>query len=376
MYLTDHLPLLIRPPEAQGTVPPGDAVPLSVREQAILDVLTTRGASFFEAIHEACGGGYPAETVEALWDLVWRGLLTSDTLHPLRAFTRSDAGRATHRRDRIKTGAPKGNSIPAYGFRSRRVGIPSAQGRWSLVDSWRASVPSMTAWSAALAQQLLRRYGVLTRDVALAENIPGGFSTLYPALKTMEESGRIRRGMFVGGVGATQFAMPAALDLLRSLKDDPDVPDVGLLAATDPANPYGTILKWPDIDTSEPVGEPPESHPTPPALSRSVGASVLLVNGALAAYLRRRTSDIVVWLPAEEPDRGLVARAVARQLASAAMAARPGSSALITHINGRSADQHALAPFLETAGFARTPMGLHFRRRMKDTVEALSQGAA
>ena len=104
---------------------------------------------------------------------------------------------------------------------------------------------SATEWSTATAQQLLSRYGVLTREVAAAEGIVGGFSAVYDVLKAMEDAGRIRRGYFVTGVGATQFALPAALELLRSLRDAPDEPEVVVLSATDPANPFGTMLKWP-----------------------------------------------------------------------------------------------------------------------------------
>ncbi len=96
-----------------------------------------------------------------------------------------------------------------------------------------------------MAQQLLARYGLITRDVAGAEGIAGGFGAVYDVLKALEDAGRLRRGYFVGGVGATQFALPAALDLLRSLRDAPEEPEVVTLAATDPANPYGTVLKWP-----------------------------------------------------------------------------------------------------------------------------------
>ena len=131
-------------------------------------------------------------------------------------------------------------------FRSRRVGAarpPKDAGR-SIQDRADATV-SPTEWSTATAQQLLSRYGVLTREVAGAEGIAGGFSAVYDVLKAMEDAGRIRRGYFVGGVGATQFALPAALELMRSFKDPPEDPETVVLAATDPANPYGTMLKWP-----------------------------------------------------------------------------------------------------------------------------------
>src|SRR5207253_7568415 len=105
--------------------------------------------------------------------------------------------------------------------------------------------PDATKWATAIAQQLLARHGVVTREAVAAEAIAGGFGSVYPVFKAMEESGRLRRGYFVAGLGATQFALPGALDLLRSLRDAPDEPEVAVLAATDPASPYGATLKWP-----------------------------------------------------------------------------------------------------------------------------------
>src|SRR5439155_8871214 len=125
-----------------------------------------------------------------------------------------------------------------------------------------------TAWATALAQQLLARYGVLTREAVVSEAIAGGFGTVYPILRAMEDAGRLRRGYFVAGLGATQFALPGALDLLRSLKDAPEEPEVVTMAATDPANPYGAALKW--ISTGEAsTGRGP---------TRTVGATVVLVD--------------------------------------------------------------------------------------------------
>jgi ATP-dependent Lhr-like helicase len=254
LYLTDHLARLRRP------APPAE---LTEREQAMLDYLRRHGASFFAAVHEAAGGGYPGETVESLWSLVWKGAITNDTFHALRAFTRPPDRRAKR---------------PATGraFRSRRVAPPSAEGRWALVAERAGSSISPTEWSAATAQQLLSRYGVLTREVAGAEGIEGGFSAVYDVLKALEDAGRIRRGYFVAGVGANQFALPAALDLLRSLKDAPGEPEVVVLAAPDPANPYGTILPWPAPAASAAA----EAARSP---TRSVGAVVVLVNGARAS---------------------------------------------------------------------------------------------
>ena len=163
---------------------------------------------------EAAGGGYPAETVDAIWNLVWKGLITNDTFHALRAYTRPP--------ERARKTKPTGRA-----FRSRRVAPPSAEGRWSLVAQRIVKPVSPTEWSTAVAQQLLARYGVLTREVAGAEGIYGGFSAVYDVLKALEDAGRIRRGYFVGGVGATQFVPPAALELMRSLGTCPTNPSTG-----------------------------------------------------------------------------------------------------------------------------------------------------
>src|SRR5205085_3537042 len=185
--------------------------------------------------------------IDSMWDLVWKGVVTNDTFHALRAFTRPKA-------------APR-----VSGYRSRRVAPASTQGRWSLIADVAVNPPQH---ATALSHQLLARYGVVIREAAAAESLAGGFSAVYPVLKAMEEAGRVRRGYFVAGLGATQFASAGALDLLRAYRDDPDEPETTLLAATDPANPYGAAGKWPAA-----------------GLTRSVGASVILVNGALAPHV-------------------------------------------------------------------------------------------
>ncbi|PYR54852.1 MAG: hypothetical protein DMF85_21160 [Acidobacteria bacterium] len=318
---------------------------MSPIERAIVDHLRRQGASFFAAIHEAAGNGYPGETVDALWDLVWKGLLTNDTFHALRAFTRPP-----ERRPR----KPAGRARP---FRSRRVAPPSAEGRWSLLADRAGGRVSDTEWSTATAQQLLSRYGVLTREVAAAEGIVGGFGAVYDVLKALEDAGRIRRGYFVGGVGATQFALPAALELLRSLRDVPDEAEVVVLAATDPANPYGTTLKWPSAWAADAQPDIAGRGPT-----RSVGALVVLVNGALAAYIPRGGRQLLVFLPEDEPARSTTARALAERLAL--MARDEGRGGLLVgEINGRPAADHPLAPSLIEAGFTPSAMGLQMRRR-------------
>jgi ATP-dependent Lhr-like helicase len=384
LYLADHLPRLL-PPE---TVRPTSHDDADSREAKILDYLRVHGASFFGPVHEAAGGGYPAETVGALWALAWKGLVTNDTFHALRAFTRTPApGNARSRPSRssnIPHGARRAGGGDAAAFRSRRLAPPSAEGRWTLVRA--ASVRTdATKWAAAIGQQLLARHGVVTREGVAAESIPGGFGSVYTVLKRMEETGRVRRGYFVAGLGATQFSLPGALDLLRSLRDagGNDTPDVAVLAATDPANPYGATLKWPSKQTpqsAQSTHRKPGSaisaisavHLVGPTVAeagrgptRTVGATVILVDGALAAYLARGDRQLVAYLPDAEPQRSRVGRAVSRALIERARAGGESPRGmLIEEIDDASPAAHALAPYLVEAGFVGGAMGFQatFRR--------------
>ncbi|MBV9493002.1 MAG: winged helix DNA-binding domain-containing protein, partial [Acidobacteria bacterium] len=313
LYLTDHLPLLHTPAE----IPMDDPLVMHLR---------THGASFFPQIQLAVGG-FPNDLVDRLWELVWKGVVTNDTFHALRAFTRTSSGKK----------AP----VRAGTFRSRRTSTPaSTQGRWSLVPEVAANP---TQRGTALTQQLLSRYGLVVREVAGAENLAGGFSAVYPILKAMEDAGRIRRGYFVASLGATQFGGPGSLDLLRSLRDEPETPDVTLLAAPDPANPYGALIKWPAA-----------------GLMRIAGAKVILVNGALAAYVSRGEKQLTIFLPEDEPTRTNTARAVAKTLASI-VTNGVRRALLITEINDEPASRSPLAPFLAEAGFAPTGLGYQMR---------------
>jgi ATP-dependent Lhr-like helicase len=358
LFLADKLRTLL-PPRAGQTA----ENPLSPRETALLEQLARSGAAFFAQLHEAAGGGYPGETLDALWNLVWRGLVTNDTFHALRAYVARPA--ASSRQPKRQHNLPS--------FRSRRTTPPSAQGRWSLVPS---SLASATEWSHAFAQQLLNRYGVLTRESAANENLPGGFSAIYDVLKALEESGRIRRGYFVAGLGATQFALPAAVDLLRSLRNGPPLekPEMVILAATDPANLYGSVLRWPAQDEEAVEGAPRQ-------LTRSVGASVVLRNGELVAYLRRNQPNLQVFLPADEPERSSTARDLSVFLAGLAqqdMERREDQRGgmLISTMNGQPAAHHFMASFLQDAGFHLAPLGLNFRRVLLANPPVLPSGIA
>jgi ATP-dependent helicase Lhr and Lhr-like helicase len=377
LYLSESLPALLPPRELRS-----DAAALSERATRVLDFLTQKGASFFAAIHAGLGGGYPGETRDALGELVWAGQITNDTFHPLRDLLRP--GESQRQRSEGLAGAPPGSPDFVRRFRSRDGG--QAQGRWSLIAQRVATPISVTEWSANVAQQLLVRHGIVLRETAIAENVPRGYPTIYPALKIMEDSGWVRRGMFVAGLGAAQFAMPAAVDMLRSLRSAQETLEALFLAATDPANPYGSLLPWPRREdnggpndsgggiaaksANESAGQidgqagasgssPSVSH----GMSRTSGAGVILINGHLTAFLRRRNQEIQVFLPESEPERTRFARELGKKLAELAIR-RQGrkTGLLIGAINGEPARQHFLARFLEESGFVNTAAGFQMRR--------------
>jgi ATP-dependent Lhr-like helicase len=327
LYLADNVGLLHTPSSSR---PDGAA------HDAIRAHLAKSGASFFADLAEAAGG-LPQDALDALWDLVWAGEVTGDAPGALRAFVRPPSSRARR----------------AGGlFRSRRRAPASAVGRWSLVSRG-ASPATPTQRLKALADQLLARHGVLTREAVLAEGITGGFSTLYPVLKAFEESGRVRRGYFVSGLGGSQFAQPGALDRLRALREtaaDPAAPDEAppavVLAATDPANAYGAALPWPaDIKAM-----------------RAAGAHVVLVDGAMAAYLPRGEGELVARLPEDEPQRSRTAQAIAAALA--AWAQRTGRVTLAW--KGAGDGDRAIAAALRDAGFAAYGPGFRYMGRAAD----------
>jgi ATP-dependent Lhr-like helicase len=342
LYLTQNLPLLLSPVAQERSA-------LSERAQRILEILEHEGALFFPALNAATGGGFPGDTMDAVWELVWSGWVTNDTMHPLRGFIRP----ADDRRARASAADGRPGS-PEFlrRFRSRTGGGTPSQGRWSLISSRRSTTVTATEWSANIAQQLLVRHGIVMRETAVAENIPGGYTTIYPALRTMEESGWIRRGMFIASMGAAQFASTSAVDMLRSLRSSADQPEAVHLAASDPANVYGALLPWPRLNEDEPHG-----------MARVSGASVVLINGNLAAFLRRRNPSLRVFLPEDEPDRTQHARALARKLAEVAVQRQSRKQGLLVgEINATPAREHFMARFLEESGFVEAALGLQMRR--------------
>ena len=157
-----------------------------------------------------------------------------------------------------------------------------------------SAASSTTAWAAAMASQLLTRHGVVTRDVTAIEQLPGGFAALYPVLRRMEETGRLRRGYFVAGLGAAQFAQTGAVDLLRDMRDDRDEIVTVTISATDPANPYGVLIPWPLRLDKDDAGS---SSSRSGQATRSAGARVIIVNGRAAAWIGRGDRQLIVALP-------------------------------------------------------------------------------
>lgn len=334
--------------------PPGAELPDDPHHEVIRSHLERGGASFWAELVDAVRKEkLPSddETVlEALWDLVWSGEVTNDTLAPLRS--------------RLAGGLKRGGS----GARSRRrpdlravsrTGPPSAAGRWSLTAPLFAGAPTPTEATTARALQLLHRYGVLTREMALAEGIQGGFAGVYPLLKVLEERGQVRRGYFVEGLGAAQFAQPGAVDRLRAEgqsaalgnatedsnrqrlpwepKPEPDAEaDTWVLAATDPAQPFGASLAWPDS-----TGQP----------SRSAGAYVVLSGGEAAAYLERGGRSLLTFAAASNDV------AWARALAALVRSGRV-RRLRIEQIDGERVAASTHARLLREVGFADGYKGL------------------
>ncbi|MQY02796.1 ATP-dependent helicase [Actinomadura macrotermitis] len=336
LYLADTAPLLM-PEPAEITVTPV--------HQAVLDALGDGGALFFRQLSDRVNAEVTAgdaDLVTALWDLVWAGRLTNDTMAPLRAALGS--GRPAHRSRGTRRGRPV---LPS------RTGPPTAAGRWWLLPERESRA---TLRSHALAEALLDRYGIVIRGAVAAERTPGGFSAVYPVLRAFEDSGRCRRGYFVEGLGAAQFALPGAVDRLRALR--PAAPDdlTGLweaparralvLAAADPANPYGAALPWPGR-----AGEAVSGHKP----GRKAGALVVLVDGRLALYVERGGKTLLTW----DDDMETLRPAVD----ALALAVREGALGKLTveRADGGSINDSPLAAALESAGFHPTPRGLRLR---------------
>jgi ATP-dependent Lhr-like helicase len=323
LLFRDQAALLIPTPAPAAVEPPDGPV-----HDAIRGRLRDRGASFWPdvvAAVQAAGMPYDDNTVlAALWDLVWAGELTNDSFAPIRGLL---LGKSRKERPGRRPG------------RLQRV-PPSAAGRWSLVAPLLEPRPTGTEIAHAQALQLLERHGVLTREAVLAEGVDGGFAAVYPVLKALEERGQVRRGYFVAGLGAAQFAVPGAVDRLRANRERAD-DDVGpqVLAATDPAQPFGAALAWPDN-----AGRP----------ARVAGALVVLVAGEPVAYLERGGRSLVTF--ASAPHHPHWAEALAALVKDGRL-----RKLEIAKIDGEAPADSPVAEHLRTVGFVDSYRGLSLR---------------
>ncbi|MEV2248591.1 DEAD/DEAH box helicase [Streptomyces sp. NPDC049970] len=346
LYLADSAPLLLPPPHP---------LEQTALHESVLTVLSGGYGLFFRQIadqvrattHPDCTD---PELADALWDLVWTGRLTNDTLAPLRSLLGSGrtAGSTAHR---AKRSVPRGRygSLTAAARPASRTGPPTVSGRWSLLPP---AEPEPTHRAHALARTLLDRHGVVTRGAVQAEGVEGGFSAVYRILAAFEDSGQARRGYVVEGLGAAQFAMDGAVDRLRAASTARDRADPGsarralVLAAADPSNAYGAALPWPE--SPDGAGHKP---------GRKAGALVVLVDGELTLYMERGGKSLLAW-PVDPDDPALLAAAEA--LASAARAGKLGT-VTVERTNGASSLTSPLGRTLEAAGFLATPRGLRLR---------------
>ena len=233
----------------------------------------------------------------------------------------------------------------------------SAVGRWSLVPP-RLTDPTVRA--AARAASLLERHGVVLRGVASAEEVAGGFSALYPLLARWEETGKVRRGYLVDGQGAAQFALPECVDRLRA--DAAATPGAIVLAAADPANPYGALLPWPRAGNADGSGARPR---------RVAGADVVMVNGILTLFVERGGGSVLSFGSTLEgtaiQDLELTQALAARELATVARERYHGLT--IRKIDGEPSltSTSPLASALREAGFIAMPQGLKLRQARAST---------
>ncbi|MCW2815784.1 MAG: dependent helicase, Lhr family, partial [Nocardioides sp.] len=327
--------------QAHLTLPPPAAFEAGELQEAVLEALSGGGAWFFHQVAATTRRTLDKASLTdqavsaALWELVWAGRVGNDTLAPLRALVGS--GRTTHRSRRP---APRPGRVA-------RSGPPETAGRWSVLPE---IDPDPTRRAKATAERLLERHGVVIRGAVVSERVPGGFAAVYKVLSAFEDSGRCRRGYFVDGLGAAQFGTAGSIDRLRTFSEVPTdtKPTATALAATDPANPYGAALPWPDSGGGHRPG-------------RKAGAIVVLVDGRLVLYIERGGRTLLTW--ADEEGEVDVLTPAAHALAETV---RRGALGRLTV---EKADGEAilgggstpLRTALDDAGFLTTPQGLRLR---------------
>jgi ATP-dependent Lhr-like helicase len=324
LYFREDAAALGPPPGAERTGSPAGP------EHDLVRTRLAASPCFFADLHAAVELP-PAALAEALWDLVWAGEATNDAWAPLRAPRLTVARPAAARR-------PRSGRRFAPAARSASAG--QVQGRWSLTAGLFLPAPDPVARRRTVAELLLERYGILTRELVLAEGVTGGFAALYDSLAQLETLGLCRRGYFIEGLGGAQFALPGAVERLRAERDLATAPPL-VLAATDPAQPYGAALPWP---RPEEGGTGDRRRP-----ARVPGAYVVLVGAELGLYV-------------EQGGRGLQTGArpplpALRALAAAVQAGRVGKLDL-ERIDGAPVIGSELEPVLIDLGFRAGPRRL------------------
>jgi ATP-dependent Lhr-like helicase len=333
LYLSGHFAALAPPP----TPVEGE---LAAKIRALLE---RRGASFFPDI-EAELGGFRNELMTTLWDMVWAGELSNDTLAPLRSRARGGASKG-----RGRGGFARRRPSLHGQLHARRAGPPGSEGRWSLLRSaGEGQGPSETERATALGVQLLERFGVVTREAVRSAGVSGGFAAYYPVFKAMEQAGKIRRGYFIAGMGGAQFALPGAEDRLR--EDAPGPAPSYVLAACDPANPWGAGLPWPRREG----GAKPQ---------RVAGAHVFMFQGQLLAWLSRSEKILLCFIEAEQIPDAATRERCAEHLAEALVVLLHQEQGrrkamLLEKIDDEFANEHWLAEPLCVRGFRKTHDGL------------------
>ena len=338
----DSAPLLLPPPD--------DELALTPLHQSVLAALEDGQALFFRSLADRVGSTDDTALAAMVWDLVWAGHLTNDTFAPLRALLGgSGAHRAKAAPARTRYRRPGRPTMPS------RTGPLNMAGRWSRLPE-RDLDPTRRA--AALADLLLERHGVVTRGAVMAEGVTGGFAAVYPVLGALEERGAARRGYFVEGLGAAQFAVPGAVDRLRALAEPAELAKRAgstavVLAATDPANPYGAALPWPDRAVDSGDGEPVAK--TGHRAGRKAGALVVVVAGDLVLYVERGGRTLLSFT--DDPESLIAAgQALAAAVRSGALGAMS-----VERADGESVHSSPLRDALTGAGFRATPRGLRLR---------------
>jgi len=317
LYFRDDV-RLAGPPAANSKLERAEGAP----QEAIRERLLAGPSFWLDLLADL---DVPAEELHnALWDLAWSGEVTNDAFAPLRA--------------------PRLRAVPAHErqgrrFARRRSGAGAAvQGRWSLTAPLFADAPGPGAKLRAQAELMLERYGIVTRETVLAEGVPGGFSTLYAELGNLELLGTARRGYFVEGLGGAQFALAGAVERLRSLPETDG--SFQVLAATDPANPFGAALPWP----KPPSGRRP---------ARAPGAHVLLRDGEPLVYVERGGRSILRLVELSDAELAAAMQALADAV-SAARLPKLG----IEKLDGEAVIGSGHEEALLSAGFSRGPRKL------------------